>query len=408
MQANGYVMPWEEFKSKFNKAHVPMGLVKRMRDEFRNLKQGSLSVVDYRDKFLTLSRYAPDDADTNEKKQERFLNGLHDEMQCVLVSIPFVDLESLVDSAIQMEGKLKQALENRKRRMMYQGNSSNSQKPRVNQSPGFAPRPNRAPAPAPRPSYPNRSGGNNFNRAPPNSGGNNFNSTTPRPSGAPSLPKPGDKSGVTCYGCGLKGHYSNECLKKMNEAPKPAAPAQHQCHDGNGKNYAPRNPPNPRGRLNHMNVEEAQEATSVVLGMFLVNSVLARVLFDSGASHSFVTESFVDKSGLQQTPLKNIMSVQIPGSITKARWTCLAVPIEIHGIGFLASLIVLGTKGLEVVFGMDWMSQHQGVIDCAKKTITMTSSTGIVVKHVSVKPPSNHPMPQDYLWTHSGSSSHSL
>jgi hypothetical protein len=80
-------------------------------------------VVDYRDKFLTLSRYAPDDTNTNEKKQERFLNGLHDEMQCVLVSIPFTNLESLVDSAIQMEGKLKQAAENRKRRMMYQGNS---------------------------------------------------------------------------------------------------------------------------------------------------------------------------------------------------------------------------------------------------------------------------------------------
>jgi hypothetical protein len=38
MQAPGYVMPWEEFKSKFSKAHVPLGLVKRMRDEFRNLK----------------------------------------------------------------------------------------------------------------------------------------------------------------------------------------------------------------------------------------------------------------------------------------------------------------------------------------------------------------------------------
>jgi hypothetical protein len=126
MQANGYVMPWEEFKSKFSKAHVPMGLIKRMRDEFRNLKQGSLSVVNYRDKFLTLLRYAPDDADTDKKKKERFLNGLHDEMQCVLVSIPFVDLEAMVDSAIQMEGKLNQASENRKHRMMYQGNSSNA------------------------------------------------------------------------------------------------------------------------------------------------------------------------------------------------------------------------------------------------------------------------------------------
>jgi hypothetical protein len=173
----------------------------------------------------------------------------------------------------------------------------------------------------------------------------------------------------------------------MNAAPKPVAPAQQQPRDGNGKNYAPRNPPNPTGRLYHMNVEQVQEETDVVLGMFPVNSVSARVLFDSGASHSFVTETFACKSELQPTPLKNLMLVQIPGSITKARWTCLAVLIEIHGINFLASLIVLGTKGLEVVLGMDWMSQHQGVIDCAKKTITMTSSTGIVVKHVSENPP---------------------
>ncbi|KAK1650255.1 hypothetical protein QYE76_068060 [Lolium multiflorum] len=54
-------------------------------------------VVEYRDRFLTLSRYAPDETDTNEKRKERFLNGLHDEMQTVLINIPFADLEALVD-----------------------------------------------------------------------------------------------------------------------------------------------------------------------------------------------------------------------------------------------------------------------------------------------------------------------
>ena len=118
-------MNWAEFKNKFSRAHVPQGLVTRMRDEFRELKQDRMSVVEYRDKFLTLSRYAPDDADTEEKKKERFLNGLHDEMQPILVNIPFTDLEALVDSAIRMEGKLKQVNENRKRRMFQQGGPSN-------------------------------------------------------------------------------------------------------------------------------------------------------------------------------------------------------------------------------------------------------------------------------------------
>jgi hypothetical protein len=88
----------------------------------------------------------------------------------------------------------------------------------------------------------------------------------------------------------------------MNVAPKPAAPAQQQRRDGNGKNYAPRNPPNPRGRLNHMNVEQVQEATDVVLGMFPINSVPARVLFYSGASHSFVMNHLPAKVDFNRHP----------------------------------------------------------------------------------------------------------
>ena len=116
----GQLPTWEEFKAKFSKTHVPPGLIKRMRDEFRELKQGRMMVVEYRDKFFSLARYAPDEIDTEEKKKERFLNGLHDEMQLVLVSIQFADIEALVDAAIQMEGKINQANENRKCRQMHQ------------------------------------------------------------------------------------------------------------------------------------------------------------------------------------------------------------------------------------------------------------------------------------------------
>src|SRR4051812_19499652 len=116
---------------------------------------------------------------------------------------------------------------------------------------------------------------------------------------------------------------------------------------------------------------------------FSVNSVLARVLFDSGASHSFFTEEFACTSKIQQTKLKHVMIVQIPGSTTKARQICRAIPIRIHGIDFYANLIVLETKGLEVVLGMDWMSKHKGMIDCAKKGITMTSTAGVSVEHIS-------------------------
>ena len=137
--------------------------------------------------------------------------------------------------------------------------------------------------------------------------------------------------------------------------------------------------------------------------MFSVNSVLARVLFDSGASHSFVTEEFACTSKIQPTKLKHVMIVQIPGSTTKARQICKAVPIRIHGIDFYPNLIVLG--GLQVVLGMDWMSKHKGLIDCAKKAITMTSTAGISVEHISETLPRqfkcNKSIP-NLPWTKSG------
>ncbi|KAK1619129.1 hypothetical protein QYE76_024646 [Lolium multiflorum] len=224
----GQFMTWEDFKLKFSKYHVPPGLIKKMRDEFRELKQGRMTVVEYRDKFLTLSRYAPDETDTVEKRKERFLNGLHDEMQTVLVNIPFADLEALVDSAIQMEGKLNQANENRKRRMANQSGSSHPQKFRPSSSGGFTSRNNKPPMQNSRPSYQNRSGETTSQEAtttttitttvhhpePPNN--NNSTNTAPR-TGSNAIPVANkqDKSTITCYECGVVGHYSNECPKRL-------------------------------------------------------------------------------------------------------------------------------------------------------------------------------------------------
>jgi hypothetical protein len=61
----------------FRSHHVPQGVIK-LKKEFQDLKQGSMTVSEYVTHFTQLSRYASNDVDTDEKKQECFLNGLED------------------------------------------------------------------------------------------------------------------------------------------------------------------------------------------------------------------------------------------------------------------------------------------------------------------------------------------
>ena len=77
-----------------------------------------------------------------------------------------------------------------------------------------------------------------------------------------------------------------------------------------------------RGRVNHVAAETAQESPKVVLGMFLINSEPASVLFDSGAIHSFITEQFVAKHNLPMSPMKQIFLISSPGKELKASHLC--------------------------------------------------------------------------------------
>jgi hypothetical protein len=85
------------------------------------------------------------------------------------------------------------------------------------------------------------------------------------------------------------------------------------------------------GKINHVTSEEAQQAHDVILGMFLTSSHPAIVLFDSRASHSFISSSFVAKYNLPITTMKHTMLVCSPGGERRTKHLCPAVSISIRG-----------------------------------------------------------------------------
>jgi hypothetical protein len=78
-----------EFKAALRSHHVPQGVIKFKKKEFQDFKQGTMTVSEYVIHFTQLSRYAPNDMDTNKKKQECFLKGPNDELAYCLEARDF-------------------------------------------------------------------------------------------------------------------------------------------------------------------------------------------------------------------------------------------------------------------------------------------------------------------------------
>jgi hypothetical protein len=132
-----------------------------------------------------------------------------------------------------------------------------------------------------------------------------------------------------------------------------------------------------------MTSDEAQQAPDVVLGMFLNSSHPATILFDSGASHSFVSSSFVAKHSLPIATMKHTMLVGSPGGEMRTKHICPGVSITIRRVDFPSNLILLHSKGIDIILGMDWLSKYDGVIQCARKTVKLTKKNGTSVEFVA-------------------------
>jgi hypothetical protein len=101
-------------------------MLKPKRKEFSELQQGGMIVNEYLNKFTQMSRYATDDVNTDEKKQDAFLNRLNDEIQFQLLNTDYEDFQRMVNKAIIVENKIKEMEKNGKRKMLFPRQSSTS------------------------------------------------------------------------------------------------------------------------------------------------------------------------------------------------------------------------------------------------------------------------------------------
>jgi predicted aspartyl protease len=126
----------------------------------------------------------------------------------------------------------------------------------------------------------------------------------------------------------------------------------------------------------------------MIIGTFSVKSHSVEVLFDTGATHSFVTASWVETHNLPITIMTTTIQIGSAGGKVRTNRICLNVRVEIRGIEFSANLIVMGTQGIIVILGINWLVEYQKVISCDKRMVKLVSPLGVEVVAELIPPES--------------------
>ena len=120
----------------------------------------------------------------------------------------------------------------------------------------------------------------------------------------------------------------------------------------------------------HLTQQDAQASGTVVSGIIPVCSVSARVLFDTGATHSFVSSYFALQFVCPSICLDRPLSVATPLDVSvEIRTAYVMCDVLVEGRQMLATLHVLDMIDFDVILGMDWLSAHYATVDCRNRTV---------------------------------------
>uniref|UniRef100_A0A2N9G313 RNA-directed DNA polymerase n=1 Tax=Fagus sylvatica TaxID=28930 RepID=A0A2N9G313_FAGSY len=164
-----------------------------------------------------------------------------------------------------------------------------------------------------------------------------------------------------CLAYGQQGHKIADCPKKKEPQAAPTFVARQ-----NNGNQGPRN----QGRVYALTQQDANASNAVITGIIQVSSAYAYVLFDPGATHSFVSVVFAKKHNLESLPLEIELCVDTPvGGVVIASDICKSCVTKIANRELVADLTLLEMKDFDVILGMDWLAANYASVDCRSKKV---------------------------------------
>jgi hypothetical protein len=113
-------------------------------------------------------------------------------------------------------------------------------------------------------------------------------------------------------------------------------------------------------------VEDIPEGEEVLVGTFLLFGHPIIIMFDSGASHDFMSAACAKRSKLALTVAKPSYMIRTPRSKIVAKQIAREVSLELARQVFPTHLIVLDGQGIDIILGMSWMKLNKAILDIVK------------------------------------------
>nr|GEY34525.1 reverse transcriptase domain-containing protein [Tanacetum cinerariifolium] len=141
---------------------------------------------------------------------------------------------------------------------------------------------------------------------------------------------------VTCHACKEKGHYNYQCSKAKNNA--------------HGRTYLLRD-------------KNAHRDPNVVMGTFLLNQHLARVLFNSGAAKSFESIYLASMLNIPPVTLDTTYDIEmVDGNLVSTNTIIQGCTLTLLNKPFEIDLMPIKLGSFNVIIGMDWLSKYHAKI----------------------------------------------
>jgi hypothetical protein len=359
VQPAGHQITWDEFKLAFREHYIPEGVLHMKQEEFMKLKQGGDTVTQYLNKFNHLSQYVIDQVNTDLKKRNCFMRGLNDRMQRKMVTCIALSYGRAVNTALAVEanyagsGKSKgyggdrpsQGSEKRQRLVIRPFNLNRSS-PHPPSYPFKQPvfiRPATAPASTTKPGAP----------------GTRF----------PTLPS----SSTGCFNCEKSGHFIKNCpYQKQNRSSNQQSSGNSTQGKGNVANNTTGKNTRKTRRIYYTQMSTTPDGEPIMMGTFLVANHPAIILFDSVASHTFISKKFVEQHCIPYHESREGFKIHSPRGQIFTKEVAFQVPVTLAERDFPTNMIVLKGQDIDVILGMNWLVQHKAILNTNLRTVRLS------------------------------------